>query len=125
MNNILLKSAFLFTACISLSNADWFRIDLTTWSHIEQTVNYIRILTSTEQSAQVTQADATGSFDPAVTHNPNKDEIHITPPAGKEKEWLSLILTAASTGGKLQFTAPVNNTSVLESPSTGPLSILP
>jgi hypothetical protein len=82
---------------------DWFSIPVTTFP----------LVSISGANTTITFQANDPQTHPVLNRNTNSNvdiiQIVITPPAGKEKEWESIILTAISTGMDIRITGKYNN----------------
>jgi hypothetical protein len=106
--------ALLVFLVASAAHCDyWFRIPLSVFSRVEYSTASKIILTAPDGLVHPIQKSTNGTFTGTDINNPNKDQIEINIPSGIDpKAWLSMVLTAVSTGGRIQFNADESNSVV-------------
>jgi len=106
--------ALIFACAAFASNENWYTIPLA----------YFRSMTIAGNSTSIILQSPVGSATNVTvdlnngggTGTASIDQIVITPPAGREKEWESIILTGIATGASIKVTGLANG-SVVNSPS--------
>src|SRR4051812_36704822 len=97
--------SILFTVlfCASFSFSTDFNIPMTKFTVIEFTDTKIIFQTESGGRAQV------GGGSNAL----QIDQIEITPPVGKENQWLSLVLAAVASGKVIRINGTVNGSAIV------------
>ncbi|MDB5104802.1 MAG: hypothetical protein JWP91_2491 [Fibrobacteres bacterium] len=113
MKKWLLVSALILTPAAFASTENWYTIPL----------SYFRSMTLAGNNSTIVLQSPTGStttvtvdYNGGTTGTVSLSQISITPPAGREKEWESLILTGMSMGASIKVTGS-NAGTVVTSPS--------
>jgi hypothetical protein len=114
MKKWTLCCALIFACTAFASNENWYTIPLTYFRSMTIAGNSTSIIL---QSPVGSATNVTVDLNGGGTSTASIDQIVITPPAGREKEWESLILTGIATGASVKVTG-LNNGSVVNSPST-------
>jgi archaellin len=102
-----------FVSVFSQTNPGWYTVNLSSFKAIDYSSSEINIQAEDGSAKAINQGSSTFQA----------TEIKITPPAGKENIWLSMILTAASTGSKIRVLGNYSGT-VLTVTSTGKLAAI-
>jgi hypothetical protein len=114
MKNWMLLALLASAPAAFASDENWYTIPLSYFRSMTLSGNNSAIiLQSPTGSTNTTIAVATDGGGAAVA---SVSQVTITPPAGREKEWESLILTSMSLGASIKVTGKITGTEV-KSPS--------
>jgi hypothetical protein len=111
-------AAFLFFAQSAFCLDGWWTIDLNVYSMMDIT-GYNNNICIQAPDGSSHQVGTGGNAAPSV------NQIVITPPPGKEHDWLSMILTAISTGKNIKIYGSYSGTQITSISTNNHLSLVP
>jgi hypothetical protein len=96
VNRLIAAAAFFVSVSLSVEAADWYDNVAASMGNIEEWPDG-SIWLSVPLSSNGAPVTIVGS-----SNSCNVTQIHLIPPAGKEKEWLSMVLSASAAGKRMR-----------------------